>query len=393
MTNLLGVIAWCILLAVAGPLIVFCAEVAFGLCRQTSKMQDVAREATVTILIPAHNEEVGVAETVRAVRAISPLAQHILVVADNCTDQTAAIAEAAGAEVIQRFSQTERGKGYALAHGRDHLASTRAPDVVIVLDADCRLKEGSVERLAAGAMSTGRPIQAVNLLSADRQASPLTQVSSFAMVVKNLIRSRGMQRMGGAALLTGTGMAFPWQIFAKAHLATGSIVEDLALGIELTKTGHPPALLTTAHVRSASAAEADAMQQRERWEHGFLATFRQQAWPTLKSGIAHGSLEQILLGLHLLVPPLALLLLVSSVTLAALGVLALLGASAIPALVLLGLLGTAVILVFLAWLMWGREYLTAKALFSIPFYIIWKVPLYARFLLKPRTDWNRTPRG
>src|SRR5206468_122211 len=103
--------------------------------------------------------------------------------------------------------------------------------VVIVMDADCRLAPGSIEALAAAVMrGAGQPAQAINLIAPDLAAPPMTQISSFAMVVKNLYRSRGMTRMGGSALLTGTGMAFPWRLFATADLGSGSLVEDLGLG-------------------------------------------------------------------------------------------------------------------------------------------------------------------
>ena len=386
-------LAW-VLAALAGMLLaVFSLELLAGLLPRR-RNDPALRQGSVAILIPAHDEADGIGATLEGLQRIAPLDARLLVVADNCSDDTAARARTAGAEVIERHEPAARGKGHALAFGRDHLSKEGfpPPQVVIVLDADCRVHPGSVEALVSAALVHDAPVQAVNLISADLGAAPIVQISSFAMLVKNLYRSRGMQRLGGAALLTGTGMAFPWPLFAQARLATGSIVEDLALGIEMTRAGHPPRGIDAASVRSAPAALGDALEQRTRWEHGFLETLRTCALPVLADGVRRGSAPEALLGLHLLVPPLALLLTIVAALVAVLAGLALAGASPIPAIVLAGMLAAALILVLAAWMAGGRPYLRGAALLSAPLYVLWKLPIYLGFLRKPETRWTRTPR-
>lgn len=387
------IVAWGFVLAVSFPLAVFVVELLVGLWPGRID-RTVAAKGSVAVLIPAHDEETGIAATLAALSRVAPAGTRVLVVADNCTDATATIARAAGAEVVERHDADARGKGYALACGRDQLARgpEAAPEVVIVLDADCRLTPGSIETLATAALANAAPAQAINLISGDRAAPPMVQVSSFAMVVKNLYRSRGMQRLGGSALLTGTGMAFPWLLFAEARLDTGSIVEDLALGIEMTRAGHAPRLVETASVRSAPADMRDALAQRRRWEHGFLDTVRRYAWPVLAGGLRRGSRAEVLLGLHLLVPPLALLLLLAGAVLTITTALVLTGADALPPLTLGAMLTLVLVLVLVAWVSGGRPYLAASALLRAPLYMLWKLPLYAGFLRKPEARWSRTPR-
>lgn len=387
---ILSLFAWLLALAAAAPLAVFTTEVATGLRgRRPQALPDTG--ASVAVLIPAHDEAGGIGATLAALREVAPAAR-VLVVADNCSDNTAAVARAAGAEVVERHHATERGKGFALAFGRDHLATSAVPpDVVVVLDADCRLAPGSVEALAA-ACACGRPVQAVNLIAPDLGAGPMTQISGFAMVVKNLYRSRGMQRLGGAALLTGTGMAFPWPLFARAALASGSLVEDLGLGIALTRAGHPPRLVEAAGVSSLPAPPEVALQQRTRWEHGFLETVKRSALPLLGSGLGHGSRAEVLLALHLLVPPLALLLMAAGATLVVTLLLALLGASVAPAAVLAAMLAAALGVTGVAWEHGGRRWLSGGALLRAPLYVLWKLPIYLGFLRKRETEWRRTPR-
>ena len=390
----LTVLGWLLAVAAGAPLAVFAVELLAGLWPARRARKVAAVTARTAILIPAHDEASGIAATLSALLQGIPSGTQVLVVADNCSDETALLAREAGAEVIERRDPEARGKGYALAFGRDHLARAngKTPDVVLVLDADCRLLPGSVAALAEAALSYGAPVQAINLIEADLAAPPMVQISSFAMLVKNLYRSRGMQRLGGAALLTGTGMAFPWKLFAEADLATGSIVEDLSLGIALTRAGYPPRLVSGAGVRSAPADMADALAQRTRWEHGFLQTLRRQALPVLFGGLRSGSRAEILLGLHLAVPRLALLLAVATAALVLQVALALLGGS-LAALFVLGLsMAVVLALVTAAWLVGGRPFLSGGALLRAPFYVLWKLPLYARFLRKPEANWTRTPR-
>ncbi|MDB5681539.1 MAG: glycosyl transferase, family 2, partial [Sphingomonas bacterium] len=154
---ILSVIAWILALAAGVPLAIFTLEVAIGLpnARRAGAGRVTSR---VVVLIPAHDEGPGIAPTIDALKAVAGPDVRILVVADNCSDDTAAVARAAGAEVIERSDATARGKGYALAFGRDHISAADAPDVVIVMDADCLLAPGSIEALAASVMrGTGQP--------------------------------------------------------------------------------------------------------------------------------------------------------------------------------------------------------------------------------------------
>src|SRR5262249_28675582 len=87
----------------------------------------------VAVLVPAHNESKGVLPTLSDLRRQLGAGDRLVVIADNCTDDTAAMAMTAGAEVLERHDPTRRGKGYALDYGLRHLV-TDAPEIVIVVD-------------------------------------------------------------------------------------------------------------------------------------------------------------------------------------------------------------------------------------------------------------------
>ena len=119
------------------------------------------------VLVPAHDEEAGIAITVRSVRDQSAADDRIVVVADNCSDGTATAARAAGAEVSERNDPERRGKGFALDHGLGQLASD-PPDVVVIVDADCELGPGALDALVRQAAATGRPAQGIYLIWVER---------------------------------------------------------------------------------------------------------------------------------------------------------------------------------------------------------------------------------
>lgn len=95
----------------------------------------------VAVLVPAHDEASLIGATLASIAPQLRPGDRLLVVADNCTDDTAQLAREAGAEVVERRDARLRGKGYALDFGVRHLAS-QPPEVVIVVDADCQVGEG-----------------------------------------------------------------------------------------------------------------------------------------------------------------------------------------------------------------------------------------------------------
>jgi cellulose synthase/poly-beta-1,6-N-acetylglucosamine synthase-like glycosyltransferase len=384
--------AWLLAIPVTLVTTVFLTEVAAGLAPYRSRARlDLATPARTTILIPAHDEEIGIGAMLE--RLLAGIGPHMraLVVADNCTDRTAEIARRAGAEVINRNDADRRGKGYALAFGRDHRRAT-PPECVIVLDADCDASGDALDRLAWTATTRDRPVQANYLFRPNTTAPAMVQVSSFALAVKNNVRQLGLSRLGAPALLTGTGMAFPWSVFESAPLATDNLVEDLALGIDLLEAGHPPLFLPAATVWSAASNAAGTLSQRSRWEGGFIATARRHALPLIAGGLTRLSWKRFWLGLHLAVPPLALLLAINLVTSCLLALLVLAGANAMPLLLSAVLLLALGLAVAGAWWRIGRPYLSPSAALRLPLYFLWKIPIYLKMLRGGEKRWVRTER-
>lgn len=387
---MIEILAWLVIVPLAASLLYLGAELFLGLFSLDTASGPLAPPPRILLLVPAHDEAAGVGATVMALRAVVPAAD-ILVIADNCHDETAAAARAAGARVAERDDPTRRGKGYAMAFGRDQVAAD-PPDVVIIVDADCRLAAGSAERLAAQAIARDRPIQAAYLMTANRDASPLVAVSNFAVLIKNVVRARGLVRLGGGGLLFGTGMAFPWPLFRTLPLATSDAVEDLGLGLWLARQGVAVDLDERSQVTSPAAALASSRAQRSRWEHGFLLTASRQGLPLLLGGIAAASRHRAALGAHLLVPPLALLMLLALTGLAVAGAAGAASGHWLPFQILAAAYLFAVALLLVAWWRHARSDLPFAALLRVPLYMMWKIPIYIGFFTRRQTGWNRTRR-
>lgn len=390
MEILAQILGWILAVPLSLILLYLTLELSMGLVRLSNGMTDILPSgSTGAILVPAHNEASGIVETVKALRVVAA-SLRIIIVADNCTDKTADRARAAGAEVIIRDDINRIGKGFALAFGRDYLIQEPV-DAVIIVDADCRLSDGSAELLVARAIQCGSPVQCVNLLVAHGDASPLVQISNFAMLIKNLVRARGLSRVGGGALLFGTGMAFPWKLFASLDLATSNAVEDLDLALFLANAGVRVTFEDGALVTSTAASLADSRGQRRRWEHGFLEAALQNGIPLLRAGIRKRSRHLFSIGAHMMVPPLAILAIVSFVS-----VVLLLALSDIfgtgPLLLLSGCITIASVALFAAWWTEGRRVISSRSLLLVPLYVLWKLPIYFGYFTSRQIAWNRTHR-
>lgn len=347
---------------------------------------------SLAVVVPAHDEGALIAGTVSAILPQLLPADRLLVVADNCTDDTAAIARAAGALVIERNDRTRRGKGYALDFAIRHLTAD-PPAVVLIVDADCRVEEACVDRLARACADTSRPVQALYLMHAPAAAGLTGRIAEFAWTLKNRIRPTGLGRLGLPCQLMGTGMAFPWRCIAQANLASGHIVEDLKLGLELARVGAPALFCPQARVSSDFPASAEGFKsQRTRWEHGYLGVLLRDAPPMFAQALAQRNLPLLALSLDLCVPPIALLVLLTGMAWLAAALVYVLAGSPVLLLPASGELALLACCILLAWARYGRNIISAGNLAFAPFYALAKIPLYARFLVARQIDWVRSKR-
>ncbi|MHC8339808.1 glycosyltransferase family 2 protein [Pseudomonas sp. HLT2-19-2] len=392
MITLFGWLFSSLLILIVLPVLVLFVQVLMACLPARSRSSAQGSRPRVAVLIPANNESSIIVATLNSIRPQLLLGDRLLVVADNCSDDTAARARTAGAEVVERSNDQQRGKGYALDCGVRHLASD-APDVMIIIDADCQVAEGSIERLAICCIDSGRPAQALNLMLAPAGSGLKVRLAEFAWCVKNRVRPQGWTRLGLPCQLMGTGMAFVWRDLTLINLASGHIVEDLKMGLDFCRSGKPPlfcpdALVTSYFPRSDEGLTA----QRTRWEHGHLGVILGDAPKLVVESITRRNWSLLAMTVDLWVPPLALLTLVLGAFYTLSWLVFMFGGALAPALIASVGLAILSVTILLAWSQFGRGIISFSALLYAPFYALKKIPLYIGFVLKRQVEWVRSKR-
>ena len=373
--------------------VVFCAEIVASLFASPDVVIAGERKR-VAVLVPAHNESKGLLPTIKDVKQQLKPGDRLVVVADNCSDDTAQVAAGAGAEVTKRNDPTRVGKGYALDWGL-RFFDRNPPDIVIIVDADCRLSPGSIDQLAMRAAQSNRPIQALYLMAPPETAAVNLRVATFAWRVKNWARPLGLKALDLPCQLMGTGMAFPWQLIRSAELSSGAIVEDLQLGLDLAAEGHAPMFCASAVVSSTfPQTAAGAKAQRQRWEHGHIGLILTRALPLIFRGLTTARGAAVALALDLFVPPLSLLIALLTVIAFASWLLMLANGSRLALLISVNGLGLVGLATVLAWRKYARDILPLRAIGLIPLYVFAKLRLYSGALLGRKVSrWVRADRA
>jgi cellulose synthase/poly-beta-1,6-N-acetylglucosamine synthase-like glycosyltransferase len=349
---------------------------------------------STAIVVPAHNESAVIQRTIRSIRAQLLSGARLLVVADNCTDNTAQLAAAAGAEVVDRRDATRIGKGYALDHGVRALARTNPPNVVVFVDADCELGAQAISRIAGLSLKLGRPVQAQYRMQSPPSEGSAERISQFAWRVKTFLRPLGSSRLGLPCQLMGTGMAIPWSIVNSINLATGHIAEDQKLSADLALAGKPAVFCREAEVISSFPTGKEARRkQRIRWEHGHLAMIFEYLPRLVINAISAKRPSLLAIALDVCIPPLSLLsvLVLSTESIAAVWLIATahIGPFLISSVAVV-LLGTSI---GLAWWRIGRGLIAPRDLFIVPVYCASRILSLFRFFTKRQVDWVRTDRS
>jgi cellulose synthase/poly-beta-1,6-N-acetylglucosamine synthase-like glycosyltransferase len=387
-------ILFCIVIAVlAVPVSVLAIQIFAALTHKKKSLVPTSHPSpSLAILMPAHNESLVIAETIKALIPALKSADQILVVADNCNDETASIARNLGATVIERQHATLRGKGYALDFGLQYLKAS-PPEVVIVIDADCMVDTQSISALASACVLNQRPIQALYLMQAQPDPSLKQRIAAFAWLVKNYVRPLGFNALGLPCQLMGTGMAFLWQDINAINLASAHIAEDMKMGVDLARINKAPIFLPQALVTSTFPSDQNATKtQRARWEHGHLSVITNDAPVLFIEAIASKNLQMFGLALDLIVPPLAVLTLICAfvwVMSFALYLLTKLPLSLTYASLVFIVLSLAVLC---AWAFFGRHIISLKQLCYAPVYALVKIPLYIKFFVNRQVEWVRSKR-
>jgi cellulose synthase/poly-beta-1,6-N-acetylglucosamine synthase-like glycosyltransferase len=349
------------------------------------------------LVVPAHDEEVGIADTVASLLAVDwpEELRRVVVVADNCKDGTAARAAEAGATVLVRTDAERRGKGYALHYAFERSLADGFADAIVVVDADTDVSPNLLRAFAAR-LEAGEVALQAEYGVRNPNASWRTRLMVIAMAVFHVLRSLARERLRVSVGLRGNGMCFATRALREVPHEAFSIVEDVEYGIRLGEAGHRVAYAAEAVVRGEMVSgERASRSQRRRWEQGRAALAKRHGWRLVRRGLATRSGLLLDLGLDVLVPPLSriVLLIVAGSTVAG-GLAVFLAREGTLALspapwALAGVLIVVYVLrgVWLAGVGWRG----LVDLLWAPVYVIWKTFLGLGARAEPR-EWVRTTR-
>ena len=386
-----GILLLPVVAAVAVPMMVWAIECGAALALPARSRQKAgAPRPTLTILVPAHNEARGIRRSLESIRAQMEAGDLLVVVADNCTDGTAAIARECGAIVVERCDPDRRGKSYALEFGVASLGN-ELTDVVILVDSDCTAQPGALCALACMAQRTGRPAQASYYLEAP-PGQETRQNNAFSFFVRNVVRPAGLSKLGLPCFLNGSGMAFPSSIIRSVNWANGRLAEDRWTTVDLALAGHPPVFCEESRICSSVPIEAGARAiQHTRWIHGHLECMLLQGPRLVAHSIRCRSLTLLALALDLVVPPFSILMVMWLGSLAVTVLTALLGAGWAPAAALAscGLL-TAAVYAAVERRFGNRGF--RELLAATPRFLLTRTRIVAAFVQRPQREWAPTPR-
>jgi len=350
------------------------------------------RNLRLAVLVPAHDEEAGIAATLAALTgaAYPEEERRIVVIADNCGDRTAGLAAAAGAEVWERTDPERRGKGFALIWALERLLSLDDPfDAVVFVDADCIVSANLLAAVDARLRAGARAIQ-VDYVAANPADSSASALRFAAFAVGDTVRFLGKQRLRLSCGLVGTGMAFTRDLLEGNPWTATGLVEDGEFHMRLVLAGERVEFVPEAQVSQAVPTSLKAgTSQQARWEMGKLQLIRRWSGRLILAGLAERDPQRLHAGLECLVPPQSAIA-IGNLGSAFAGLL--LGSRRLLALALFTAAAQAAFVLAGLRLVRAPAYVY-RALLSAPALVASKVGLYGRLLSgRGPTAWVRTVR-
>jgi 1,2-diacylglycerol 3-beta-glucosyltransferase len=354
-----------------------------------------ARTPFFDVIVPAHNEAGGIQRTVANLRRLDWPADRfrVVVIADNCTDDTARMAQEAGAVVIERHDPDNRGKGYALAHIFRWSRTDAKAEAVVVVDADSEASPNLLRSFAARLELGSRALQA-HYGVLNPSASWRTRLMAIALGSIHRLRSRARERLSLSCGIRGNGWCVTHALLDEIPYQAYSLTEDVEFGVDLGLAGYRVAYCDEAHVNGEMVTtESAARSQRQRWESGRLRLIRGKVPVLLRHAVTGPSRVCLDLALDLLILPLSYVVLSGAAALVMAIALALMSPSTFN----LTLLGVALIdcaalaaYVCRGWALSGIGMEGIWDLLRVPGFIFWKLLL---LVSGPKTSaWIRTKR-
>lgn len=263
-----------------------------GLIKPAKAHPKAARKLRFVVLVCARNEEAVVRLPVKsALLAKYPAdCREVIVLADNCTDNTASVARSAGATVWEKTTPSH-GKGDVLSWGLRKLAAERTCDAVAVFDADNICSDNWFNAMN-DALQDGETVATGRRRSSNAHANVISGWYTVYWAMMNELSNRVRTNMGLSGKLTGTGFAFLVSALGPEGWQTKTMVEDVEFTVQTNLRGGRVAYVPDADYADEQPVTLRYMwRQLRRWATGGWQVAQSYLIPWLKVMVRHPSLR------------------------------------------------------------------------------------------------------
>lgn len=261
------------------------------------------------VLVCAHNEETVVGQIVQNLNKLDyPKDRYdVMVICDNCSDNTADVVRANGAIAMERINPYKKGKGHALEWMFDNLwvmeYKGNAYDAVVVLDAD-NLVNAQFLTIANAKLHEGHEVVQAYLDSKNPSDNWITKSYAYSYWSTNRIYQLARQSIGLSAQLGGTGMILRTSVLKEMGWGSTSLTEDLEFTARyVLKTGKGIGWAHDAIIYDEKPLGfKQSFRQRVRWMQGHLDCLYRYTLPLMKAFIKERNIRHLDVAIYLVQP-------------------------------------------------------------------------------------------
>jgi cellulose synthase/poly-beta-1,6-N-acetylglucosamine synthase-like glycosyltransferase len=362
---------------------------------KNKKYAECEHKRRFAAIIAARNEEAVIENLIKSIKLQNYPKElfDIIVIADNCTDATADVAEKAGAIVYKRFNKAEVGKGFVLNFVFEKIFEERdIYDAFCIFDADNVVDRNFFNEMN-GAIEAG--FEVAQGYRDMKNASDTWVSGGHALFywMENRFFNSARSYLGLSATINGTGFMVTSNLVKEIGYRTTTCTEDIEYSLQCVLAGRRVGWVPKAIVYDEQPVTlSQSMRQRLRWTNGLIQCYRRYMGPLAKKAIEKPDWVTIDMFMYLVSFPIMIFGMVAGVMSAFFVVFRIF--DPMGTIVNLGLLGAGAFVSF-----WGVGLLTLltekkltkdmiKAVATYPIFNMLWVVIYVMCLFKKKVEWK-----